>query len=193
MDPVALWITGLPGSGKSVIAEEIKRLHPDFVLLRMDDLRRVVTPEPTYSETERDMVYRCLVYTAARFVELGHSVVIDATGNLRVWRELARKLIPGYKEIYLKCPLELCRERERKRTETRGAPTEIYRKGEAGWPVPGLTAPYEEPENPDLLIETDRTPVEAAVLLIEEYISRNWKDHSLTVPKPRRSKSTDRL
>ena len=96
MDAVALWITGLPGSGKSTIAEGIRRLYPDFIVLRMDELRKVVTPEPTYSEPERDMVYRCLVYAAWTLVRNGHSVIIDATGNMRKWRSLARQLIKDY-------------------------------------------------------------------------------------------------
>ncbi|MGD0884401.1 MAG: adenylyl-sulfate kinase [Thermodesulfovibrionales bacterium] len=167
MHPGALWLTGLPGSGKSTIAEEMKRLHPDFVVLRLDALRKVVTPEPTYSPSERDIVYRCLVYTARTLVEYGHTVVIDATGHLRRWRELARSMIPGYCEVYLKCPVEVCVIREREREETHGAPREIYAKGEAGWPVPGISALYEEPVNPELLVEVDKIPLHETVKLID--------------------------
>jgi len=46
MSGMAVWITGLPGSGKSTIADALKESHPDFVVLRMDDLRKTVTPEP---------------------------------------------------------------------------------------------------------------------------------------------------
>ena len=170
MDSIALWITGLPGSGKSTIAEEMKNLHPDFVMLRMDALRKIVTPQPTYSDSERDIVYRCLVYTASVFTAQGHTVIIDATGNLRKWRDLARQIIPRYAEIYLKCPIEVCIEREMRRSETRGAPGKIYQKGKAGWPVPGISVPYEEPLNPELLIAADRTSVVEAVEMIEGLI-----------------------
>ncbi|HDY70131.1 MAG TPA: adenylyl-sulfate kinase, partial [Nitrospirae bacterium] len=44
-----VWITGLPGSGKSSIAEALKGRHPGFVILRMDEMRKIVTPEPTYN------------------------------------------------------------------------------------------------------------------------------------------------
>lgn len=170
MTPV-IWITGLPGSGKSTIAEGLKELFPEMVLLRMDDMRKVVTPEPTYSETERDLVYRSLVYTAKLLSDLGHPVIIDATGNMRRWRELARALIPGFAEVYLSCPLELCAGREAGRRVTHGAPKEIYKKGRKGWPVPGLTAPYEEPLNPEVIIETSVIPVRAAVLAVSSFIS----------------------
>ncbi len=170
MAAFALWITGLPGSGKSTMAEEVRKRHPDFVILRMDELRKIITPEPTYSEEERDMAYRCIVYTAACLVENDHSVVIDATGNLRRWRDLARQLIPKYGEVYLKCPIEVCKLRERERNETHGAPRDVYSKAETGWPVPGVAAPYEEPVNPELLIEVDRTFIPVAVQKIEDLI-----------------------
>lgn len=172
MKPIALWITGLPGSGKSTLAEEIRKAHPDFVVLRMDEMRKVVTPEPTYSDTERDLVYRALVYAASLLVQRGHSVIIDATGNLRRWRELARDLIPRFGEVYLKCPTGLSKKRERKRLDAHGAPKDIYAKGEAGWPVPGVSVPYEEPTAPELLIETDKTSLPDTVNLVEELIAK---------------------
>lgn len=172
MKPITLWLTGLPGSGKSTVADEIKKRHPDFIILRMDELRQVVTPEPTYSEAERDIVYRCLVYIAYMLVKNGHDVIIDATGNMRRWRELARSLIKRFGEVYLRCPIETCIEREKARFETHGAPRDIYEKGRAGWPVPGVTVPYEEPLNPELEIETDRLSLSGSIDMIEELIRR---------------------
>jgi adenylylsulfate kinase len=160
MSGVAVWITGMPGSGKSVVADEMKKRHPRFIILRMDELRKIITPEPTYSDSERDIVYRSIVYLAKSLTELGHDVIIDATGNFRKWRELARQFIPKYHEIYLRCPIEICMERERQRRETRGAPKDIYQKAAAGWPVPGLTIPYEEPLNPEIIADTDNESVE---------------------------------
>jgi len=167
---MAIWITGLPGSGKSSIADAIKASHPDFVILRMDDLRKTVTPEPVYSAAEREIVYRSLVYLARKLTELGHTVLIDATGNMRRWRELARELIPRFTEIYLKCPIEECISRERQRQETRGAPKGIYKKGEQGWPVPGINVPFEESLSPEIIIDTGSTSVNEAVELIEKKI-----------------------
>ena len=169
---IAIWITGLPGSGKSTVADALKKAHPEFIILRMDEMRKVVTPEPTYSDSEREIVYRALVYLAKTLTELGHSVIIDATGNLRTWRELARQLIPRYAEVYLKCSIELCMERERQRIETHEAPKDIYKKGAAGWPVPGTVAPYEEPLNPEIVIDAEKTPIEKIIAMTESVITK---------------------
>ena len=166
MHGLVLWITGLPGSGKSTIADAVKKARPNFALLRMDDLRKIVTPQPTYSEAERDIVYRSIVSSAKVLAELGHDVLIDATGNLRRWRDLAREIIPHYAEVYLKCPIETCQKRESLRKDTRSAPINIYKKAGEGWPVPGISAVYEVPLHPEIVIETDDTSVEDAVAII---------------------------
>ncbi len=169
---MVLWITGLPGSGKSTLAEEIKKAFPEFIVLRMDELRKVVTPMPTYSEEERDIVYRALIFTAKVLSETGCDVLMDATGNLRKWRDLARRLIASFAEVYLRCPLEVCIEREDKRAGAHGAPPGVYKKGRAGWPVPGLSAPYEEPLNPELSIDTSSSTPEEGLKTVAGLIRR---------------------
>ncbi len=165
-----IWITGLPGSGKSTVAEAVKQRLPDIVILRMDELRKVITPNPTYSNQEREVAYRSLVYLAKTLSGLGHDVIIDATGNLRRWRDLARDLIPAFAEVYLRCSLETCAAREKQRTETHGAPRDIYEKGRTGWPVPGVTAPYEKPLTPEVTIDTGTVSAAEAAETITAFL-----------------------
>jgi adenylylsulfate kinase len=172
MSGIAIWITGLPGSGKSTVAEAIKKVHPEFIVLRMDEFRKIVTPEPTYSDSEREIVYRALVYISKTLTELGHDVIIDATGNLKKWRDLARELIPRYIEVYLRCPVELCIQREKKRSKTHAAPKDIYKKGSKGWPVPGMVVPYEEPIKPEIVLDSDKSPVSDIISYVDKEISR---------------------
>jgi adenylylsulfate kinase len=169
---IALWITGLPGSGKSTVADALKKTRPEFIILRMDELRKIVTPEPTYSDSEREILYRAMVFIAKNLTELGHHVIIDATGNLRRWRDLARRLIPKYIEVYLRCPIKLCMEREMHRAERHGAPKNIYKKGSKGSPVPGMVAPYEEPLNPEVIVDTGKTSLGDSIDRIEHEIAK---------------------
>jgi len=169
-----VWITGLPGSGKSTIVEALSgMLRVDeiiFDVLRMDELRKIVTPNPTYSEEERDMVYAALAYTALILNRNGVNVLIDATGNRRRYRERARNLISEFMEVYVKCPIELCMEREGRRRERWGAPEAIYEKAFKGvsGTVPGVGVPYEEPLNPEVTVDSSRLdPSESAQVIYQ--------------------------
>lgn len=173
------WITGLPGSGKSTVAQTLlKLLEKEGVhaqLLSSDALRRVVTPEPSYSLEERDLVYATLVYIAELLTQNGVNVVIDATGNLRRYRENARKRMPVFIEVYLECPLEVCREREAARVKTHNAPKQIYeRAGHGKAPtVPGVGQPYEPPSNPEITLDTTKcSPTECAQKVLEKILQK---------------------
>ena len=169
-----VWVTGLPGSGKSVVAEALleklkaKGIHARIV--SSDMLRKVVTPEPTYSQEERDMVYNALVLVARLITLEGYNVIIDATGNLKRYRNQARKRIPRFIEAYIRCPLEICIERETKRGKTFRAPKQIYRKALEGKAptVPGIGAPYEEPQHPEVVVDSDMlNPDQCAQKILE--------------------------
>ncbi len=174
MSGIAIWITGLPGSGKSTVAEEFIKAYPGFMILRMDAFRKFVTPEPAYTDTERNLVYRALIYFAKVLTGIGYNVIIDATGNRRLWRELARKEISKFIEVYLRCPLEICADREKKRLETKDAPKDIYKKGKEGWPVPGISVPYEEPLNPEIIADTDKESLSEIVNKISRTLTEKW-------------------
>jgi adenylylsulfate kinase len=172
-----VWITGLPGSGKSAVSEalldELGQKGIRAQLLSSDTLRRVVTPKPEYSIQERDMVYSALVYVAKLLTDNGVNVVIDATGNLRRYRENARQEIRRFIEAYLKCPIKVCMRREAERSETYDAPRDIYvraMRGEAST-VPGLGQPYEPPLNPEITLNVVRlTPQECAQKILRRIL-----------------------
>ncbi|MCK4633642.1 adenylyl-sulfate kinase, partial [Candidatus Bathyarchaeota archaeon] len=87
MNGWCVWVTGLPGSGKSVVSQALLELLEEngivAQLLASDALRKVLTPKPTYSLEERDIVYATLVYMAKLLTRNNVNVIIDATGNLR--------------------------------------------------------------------------------------------------------------
>ncbi|MBI4400851.1 MAG: adenylyl-sulfate kinase [Nitrospirae bacterium] len=155
----AIWITGLPASGKSTIVASLRprleALGLRVEVLESDAVRRVLTPAPTYSLGERDLFYRALAFLGSRLVMHGVTVIFDATANRRAYRDFARGLIPPFMEVAVECPLEVCQERDRKGT---------YRKGLAGesTTVPGLQDVYEPPLDPDVRIDSTRTTPETA-------------------------------
>jgi adenylylsulfate kinase len=162
----ALWVTGLPGSGKSAIARAAAaRLvagGEPVTILELDALRRTLTPAPVYDDAERHAVYRALVAIARAFTRAGRPVIIDATAHRREWRDLARASIGDFAEVQLVCPLEVARERERARAPGHH-PRAIYaRAGRPGATVPGVDVPYEPALAPELTIDTATETVEAA-------------------------------
>lgn len=147
----ALWLTGLPASGKSsiarVLASSLEQHGFPFEVLESDEARRFLTPTPTYEGGERDLFYRALVFCGVRLYRHGVSVVFDATANRRVYRDLARQEVGSLVEVFVECPLDVCMRRDKKGT---------YEKGRAGVSssVPGLGDPYEPPLSPDLRIDS---------------------------------------
>jgi adenylylsulfate kinase len=175
----AIWITGPPGSGKSAIARattaRLEERGQPVKRLELDEIRKVITPEPRYTDREREIVYRALGYMAVTLVETDTPVLIDATAHRRAWRDLVRDAIPRFAEVQLVCPLEICRERERTRPAGH-APRDIYRQaGRPGATVPGVDVPYEPALAPELLIDTSQQSVDEAagrVVRLAEELAR---------------------
>jgi protein-L-isoaspartate(D-aspartate) O-methyltransferase len=186
----AVWITGLPGSGKSVIARAVEaRLRAggeDVMVLELDAIRRVITPAPTYGDAEREAVYRALVYIGACLVEAGVPVIFDATGHRRAWRDLARATIASFAEVQLHCPLDVCRQREAARPRG-AAPAGIYAGAtQPDARVPGVNVEYEFAHSPELTIDTVASGVAAATDAVMALIRRRFAG-AAAAPAPRRT------
>jgi adenylylsulfate kinase len=165
--PFALWMTGLPGSGKSTITKALvallHRRDVDPVVLESDVFRKYFTPHATHSEEDRVLFYQGMVEIASRFIDHGVPVIFDATGNRRSYRTPARECIGRFAEVLVECPLEICMERD---------PKGIYRKAKTGaaTTVPGLQVDYEPPGNPEVRILSDREDPEAAARKILDFL-----------------------
>jgi adenylylsulfate kinase len=175
----AVWITGLPGSGKTVIAQRVREILEEqgvggVKVLELDEVRKFITPTPSYSDDEREIVYASLVYMANLLVESGKPVIIDATANRRRYRERAREIIPKFAEVYVKCSLDLCMERERNR-KAEHAPPGIYEKAmEKGATVPGVNVPYEAPVNPEVVVDSEEMSIDECAKRVVEFILRRY-------------------
>lgn len=177
MEPWTVWLTGLPGSGKSAIARRLRsKLHSRGVhsqILSTDELRKVMTPNPTYCEDERERVYATIVYIANILNQNGINVIIDGTGNRRKYRDFARRTLRKFALVYVCCPLEVCVAREKRRSGGSGAPKGIYEKGLDGksTTVPGINVPYEEPSDAELVVDSSLI---GASECAEDIILRLW-------------------
>lgn len=191
--PFAVWITGLPGAGKSTIsAELIKMLSGMGVCveyMRLDAIRKQLIAQPRYDDAERDHVYSKLVDIAKEKIDRGLNVLIDATAHKRAFRDAARKKLENFSEVKISCDLDICIEREGHRPgglvtadlytkalerkkgkgyEVKGLPT-----GQAGiGEVVGVDVPFEE-GTADLVIDSGTcTPAESAGKIVEHMKER---------------------
>jgi adenylylsulfate kinase len=168
----AVWITGLPASGKSTLAEalsaELAARGVNFAVLESDALRRVLTPDPRYEESEREVFYGAIAHIGQLLTAHGVSVIFDATANRRSYRERARRQIPRFVEVYMDCPLPVCEARD---------PKGIYRRGRDGSSprVPGIQVAYEPPPDPELVVRGDReTPSDAAARVVATLLEKGY-------------------
>jgi len=174
-----MWFTGLPGCGKTTIADRVKaKLSEKGIyakILQLDEIRRAITPEPKYTEEERDIVYASLAYMAKLLAEEGINVMIDATANRRRYRDFARHLIPNFGEVCIRAPLEVCMEREAKR-KAKFSPKGIYKKTavkEAT--VPGVNVAYEEPLAAEIIVDTlEMNAEESARFIADRILDHYW-------------------
>ena len=159
----ALWITGLPASGKSSITaalvKKLAALGISAVVLESDEMRNILTPEPTYSQEERDRFYREMVQIGALLARQGINVIFDATANKRSYRDQARDLVQDFSEVYVHCPIDVCMQRD---------PKGIYARGASGGSgtVPGMQAAYEPPISPDIIVDGRSGPEQNADLIV---------------------------
>jgi adenylylsulfate kinase len=170
----AVWITGLPASGKSTISRAVVRelaaRGVDVAVLESDALRQVLTPHPTYDEQERETFYRSMAFIGSLLVRHGVPVVFDATANRRVYRAAARNAIEQFVEVHVDCPLEACVGRD---------PKGIYRKAQTGEAstVPGMQASYERPEHPDVVVSGDADATAAAHAILRVLERKGYVSH----------------
>ena len=168
----AVWLTGLPASGKSTVTTALARKLREFGInvsvLESDELRKVFSTRPAYDEQDRDYFYGSLAFIGQVLTEHGVPVIFDATANRRSYRNKARQRIPRFIEVFVDCPLDVCIQRD---------PKGIYRRGREGEAshVPGLQAAYEPPNSPDIVIRGNSDdPQEAARRIVDVLVRKGF-------------------
>jgi adenylylsulfate kinase len=165
----AVWITGLPASGKSTITAaleaQLEARGVDVAVLESDALRKILGPGQ-YDAAGREAFYRQMVFIARLLADHSVPVIFDATANRRAYRDAARREISRFLEVYVDVPLETCISRD---------PKGIYRGARGGQAanVPGLQDPYEPPESPDLVVHGNDAE-EDARRIVEKLAERGY-------------------
>ena len=147
-----IWLTGLPGSGKTTLANS---LHQEFIgkglkseILDGDEIRMNISPEIGFSREDRELHARRVAYIAKLLSRNGIATVVALISPFRSSRYYARSIIPKFVEVWVNCSLENCKNRDPKGLYNKAARGEVLN-------FTGIQDPYESPVNPEIIIDTN--------------------------------------
>jgi len=174
-----LWFTGLSGSGKSTLAQAVekelflRRVHT--YILDGDNIRFGLNRDLGFSPQDRTENIRRIGEVANLMMDAGTICLTAFISPYRADRQGSREIAPegSFIEVYTKCSLDECERRD---------PKGLYKKARAG-EIPqftGISAPYEEPENAEIVVETDNSTIEECVAQVIGYLA----DHEFLVVDP---------
>ncbi|MEH7385245.1 adenylyl-sulfate kinase [Bacillus sp. JJ1521] len=167
-----LWFTGLSGAGKSTLAVEVEkelfRRGIRSFLLDADNIRFGLNKNLRFSPEDRTENIRRIGEVSKLFVEAGIIPIVASISPYSADRAMVRSLVPkGYFiEIYVKCTIEECERRD---------PKGLYKKTRTGEikNFTGITAPYEIPVNPEIIVETNKLSINEALNTILHFLDDN--------------------
>jgi len=163
-----LWFTGLSGSGKSTVANRLdSRLNEKGLttyLLDGDNVRLGINSDLGFSMEDRSENIRRIGEIGKLFVDAGIITIACFISPLKVDREKVRKTLgEDFVEIFVDCPISECEKRD---------PKNLYKKARQGVikEFTGITSPYEEPENPEIVVNTKDQNIDQCVDKILDYL-----------------------
>jgi len=159
---ICYWLTGLPGAGKTTLAgafqQRLRSEGHEACVLDADVLREGINRDLGYSPEDRSENVRRISEVARLFVAKGFVVIVSCIAPYRADRERARQRFPAgrYFEVFVDAPLEICMARD---------PKGLYAGARQGSvvQVTGVSAPYERPERPDIVLTTGALSLETCV------------------------------
>ena len=167
-----LWMTGLPASGKSTIAVALEKalwergIHA--YVLDGDNIRHGLSADLGFAPEDRAENIRRVGEVAALFARAGIIVITAFISPYREDRDRVRRIAPDlFHEIHVAADLATCEQRD---------PKGLYRKARAGQiqEFTGISAPYEPPEAPELVVDTASQGLEACLSYLADYVERNF-------------------
>jgi len=162
-----LWFTGLSGSGKTAIAkrieQELRRRGLRVERLDGDIVREGLTRDLGFSKEDRDKNIERVTFVAKLLTRNGVAVLSSFISPYRERRNLSRQEIGEFIEVYVECPLEVCAQRDVKGMYAKALAGEIEN-------FTGVSDPYEEPENPEIVCHTAQETLEESVAKVVAYL-----------------------
>ncbi len=167
-----IWLTGLPAAGKTTLAnalrDELRKAGKRVELLDGDEVRKWLSPNEGFTREDRERHLMRVAYVSRLLARNGVAVIASFVSPYREVRRRIREIVEAdakFIEVYVKCPLEVVMRRD---------PKGLYKKAMAGEirNFTGVDDPYEEPEDPEVLVDTSEMTLEEEVETILSYLRR---------------------
>ena len=174
-----IWLTGLPGAGKTTIANRLEaymvRNENGIEVLDGDQLRKGLSADLGFSEDDRNEHNRRVVFLAKLLVRNGIDVIVSLVSPYRENRKIARREFDYFTEVYVKCSLDECMKRDPKGLYARALAGEID-------DMTGLQSPYEPPLSAEVVVDTETDSPEQCANQILSHIGERADEKSLIAP-----------
>lgn len=168
---LVIWLTGLPGSGKTTIAKRIEKYFRKkkipVQILDGDSVRKNISKGLGFSKKDREENARRVTDLASKLAKNGMNVIVALVSPYRKIRISARRKFPKFLKVYVKCSAKECARRDKR---------ELYKKAIRGElkNFTGISDPYEEPQKPDVVLDTEKKSLEQNEKIIIGYLEK-WK------------------
>jgi adenylylsulfate kinase len=169
---IVVWLTGLPGSGKSTLAEELEKrllgMNKMTYVLDGDIIRNGLNSDLGFSDADRNENIRRVAEVAAILKDASLISIVAFISPFIRMREFARTRAgnENFIEVYVKASLETCIKRDPKGLYKKALSNQILQ-------FTGINSAYEEPVNPDLIIDTDKLSVEESADLLSAFVLKH--------------------
>ena len=166
---LVIWFTGLPCSGKTTLSREMEKvlLNRSFPVQRLDGdvVRETISKDLSFTKEDRDKNIERMSYIAQMLSDNGVHVISAFVSPYRETRDFTRSLCERFIEVHVDCSIEKCKERDVKG---------MYAKAERGEikDFTGVQDPFELPENPEIVVNTEIEKIEESLQKITDFISR---------------------
>ena len=166
--PFVMWFTGLSGAGKTTLADRVYQYlkERNMKVERLDgDILRGIFPNTGFTKEERDHHVKRAGFFASRLEQDGVAVIASLISPYKDARKFVRGLCKDFIEVYVKAPLNVCEHRDVKG---------LYKKARKGEikNFTGISDPYEAPEHPEIIIETEKESIEESFAVLKNYLAR---------------------
>ena len=168
---VVIWFTGLPCSGKTTLAIEIekyfKNKNKSIQRLDGDVVRKTICKDLGFNKEDRDKNIERISYIAQMLSDNNVNVVSAFVSPYRKMRNFSRSICSEFIEVYVKCDIEICKQRDVKG---------MYKKADKGEinNFTGVQDPFEEPVNPEIVVDTGKESIEKSLDKIINYLSDKY-------------------